>query len=255
MFKWINNIKNKKEKLKEDCSEIYTMDHISSLFLYAGYKYSEIIQYVNERLNCIYKAFSDTDLFDFLDIDVKKLNDTDKIEILSDDCSHGFPSIRNIIEFAYFPQEYLNDEIKTKIDYIMSIILDDRYQRLGDVRLAELLGKRFGCFTGWTPHLPGYYSLDLKGQQASRLILWLDIMSHFKTVQQSSWFKNCINHLESFRTTENTYCFPKEYLKNEKSGYYITGFFMGLEESRNKKSIELESSFRMLFLKKRIQEE
>jgi hypothetical protein len=79
-------------------------------------------------------------------------------------------------------------------------------------------------------------------------------MSHFRPAVQSGWFKKCLNHLEEFRTPSGTYCFPSNYLIDKKDGFYVLGGMMGLEDKRTKKSLELESTFWMLLIKKRIRQ-
>jgi hypothetical protein len=59
--------------------------------------------------------------------------------------------------------------------------------------------------------------------------------------------------LETYQTERGTYNFPSTYLVEMKAGYYVGGEYMGLEDNRrNPKTLELESTFRMLLLKKRI---
>jgi len=56
-------------------------------------------------------------------------------------------------------------------------------------------------------------------------------------------------YLETFATPEGRYQFLPEYL-HESEGYYVSGFRMGLAESRRKPAwIEIESTFRMLKIK------
>jgi hypothetical protein len=57
--------------------------------------------------------------------------------------------------------------------------------------------------------------------------------------------------LETFRTEDGRYCFPGAYLVEAKAGYYVGGEYMGLEDTRrDARVLEVESTFRMLLLKK-----
>jgi hypothetical protein len=55
--------------------------------------------------------------------------------------------------------------------------------------------------------------------------------------------------MEGFKTDTGTYLIPRSYLLESKRGYYVCGEYMGLEDNRRqRKAIELESTFRMLLL-------
>ena len=63
--------------------------------------------------------------------------------------------------------------------------------------------------------------------------------------------RKALAHMETFRTERGTYRVPRLYLVESKSGYYVGGEYMGLEDHRRTATaIELESTFRMLLLRK-----
>ena len=58
---------------------------------------------------------------------------------------------------------------------------------------------------------------------------------------------NPLRRLEEHRTERRTYCFPPDYPQEEREGYYIRGYHMGLGEDRRKRqAVEIESTFRAL---------
>lgn len=248
MFLWICDLKSKTKAFHESNQMVFAKDHVSAALLYAGYQYEELIDYVKQRLDCYYQTLCHPKFFDFINTHSSALTEEEKFNLLPDECRHGFPSIRGIIELAYFPKSSQDSTSTMKINRVIDVIMDYRYQCEGG--LDSLLAKRFNSFTSWLPHLPGYFG-EPAGQQATRLLIWLDIMSQFDAVRKTKWFNECIAHLEGFRTPEGTYLFPKEYLRHERFGYYISGFIMGLEKGRNKRSLEIESTFRMSILKAR----
>ena len=66
----------------------------------------------------------------------------------------------------------------------------------------------------------------------------------------AAWFQDALRHLETFRTPRGTYRFPGHYLR-EAEGYYVSGYGMGLGESRRRPlGIEIESTFRMLAIRR-----
>ncbi len=66
-----------------------------------------------------------------------------------------------------------------------------------------------------------------------------------------SAFDMGLAHFETYRTERGTYLFPRHDLQERTSGYWVTGAYMGLKESRRpKRVLELESTFWMLRVKK-----
>ena len=59
-----------------------------------------------------------------------------------------------------------------------------------------------------------------------------------------------MEYLESCCTGNGTYRFPRSYLQERASGYWVTSAYMGLEQNRRvKTAIELESTYWMLKIK------
>jgi hypothetical protein len=90
-----------------------------------------------------------------------------------------------------------------------------------------------------------------RAEERAKLLLFMELLARFACGRSSAWFQEGLAHLESFRTPSGTYRFPPAYL-SEKSGYYLyAGLHMGLGEApRGARALELESTFRMLYLKK-----
>lgn len=79
----------------------------------------------------------------------------------------------------------------------------------------------------------------------------MEIMSNFEKAVFSEWFIKCLKHLEHFKMNTGKYSFPKNYLIEKKDNCRQQS--MGLGENRRKKeSIIIESTFRMLRLKKKV---
>jgi hypothetical protein len=100
---------------------------------------------------------------------------------------------------------------------------------------------------GWSVHVPGY--TDMPPDDPTMLVLYMELLAHFTLAVESYWFASGIEYLDSFRTAQGTWRFPRESLleKGKSGGYYVQGYHMGLGENRRKKiSLELESTFRML---------
>ncbi len=85
-----------------------------------------------------------------------------------------------------------------------------------------------------------------------RLVLFVELFARFEVPRKAQWFKNALSQLEQGRTDRGTYRFPSDYLKEKRNSYYIyQGAHMGLGENRRRRDwIEIESTFRMLNIKR-----
>jgi len=90
----------------------------------------------------------------------------------------------------------------------------------------------------------------------ARLVLFLELGARFNAARQSAWFQQGLSSLEQYRTPRGTYRFPPGLLA-EKTGYQLYGgSHMGLgEDRRSPLALELESTFHMLYIHKRMQNE
>ena len=108
------------------------------------------------------------------------------------------------------------------------------------------------CYAcGWNLDLPDLDSANSYEQR--KIVQRLELLAHFPAARTSGWVQEGMRLLETYRTARGTYCFPSAFLAEKKAGYYVGGVYMGLEDSRRTtRTLELESTFRMLLLKKLI---
>lgn len=85
-----------------------------------------------------------------------------------------------------------------------------------------------------------------------RLVLFVELFARFRVARESSWFQDALSGLEGCRTERGTYRFPSDHLKEKRNSYHLYGgAHMGLGENRRKRDwIEVESTFRMLNIKR-----
>jgi len=144
-------------------------------------------------------------------------------------------------------------ETSGKIEQVISYVLHPDYQALdrcyGYVREVRN-GKAHYYVLGWAAMLPGY-NAPLKKNKPAMLLQRLELMCHFPVACRHEWTLRCLDYLDQYRTAAGTWVLPREYLTEKPVGYWVFGAHMGLEEDRRSKlSIELESTFRMLKIKK-----
>jgi hypothetical protein len=161
------------------------------------------------------------------------------------------PSIYDIVALASYPNDLLSTNTMRKIDSVIEYILHPKYQAFPEGYGLMKAGKRKYYAMGWSVHLPGYHPVREKRPGDNLLIQRLVLMSNFPSATNHPWFQRSIRNLESYHTNRGTYIFPRAYLNERISGYWVTGAYMGLEENRRKKiALELESTFWMLKIKK-----
>jgi len=163
--------------------------------------------------------------------------------------NYFLPLIHDIYIFASFPEGLNDQENAGKIDDIITYILDPRFQALQEGYGYAWIKERHTCYGwGWSPHLPHFQSLNFAKQPLAPVFIQrLELMSHFPRARRSPWFQGAVRHLDSYRTEQGTYRFPTGYLREQPSGYYVTGAYLGLGENRRRPlSVEVESTFRIL---------
>lgn len=166
------------------------------------------------------------------------------------------PWIYDIVGLAAYLPECGTEDDWSKTDTVINYILNDQYQRLPD-GYGTLIGENRRYYAmGWSVHLPGYFGNASKGAAVREFVQRLTLMACFPAATQHPWFGESLRHLRRFQTERGTYLFPRPYLEDGGTGYWIAGRRMGLEEKRRAThAIELESTFWMTALKASISTE
>ncbi len=157
----------------------------------------------------------------------------------------GLPTCYDLYALAYHPKE--DDITRKKIESIVNYLLNPEFQQTPGGYIWDIqLRRPFAAgrvFLACLPH----------DNESEKLVLFLEMMAQFESGRTSEWFRKGMTHLETFRTERGSYCFPRQYLSEKHSYYLYAGMHMGLGElPRDERALELESTFRMLRLKKNI---
>jgi hypothetical protein len=132
-------------------------------------------------------------------------------------------------------------EVKQKIDSIIGYILSPGYNTVVSGYGILSAGPRKYYSMGWDCKKPFNDSQDYSYPNLHRLLLY----SRFPAAVRGAWFMNAIDFLTQYKTKNNTYIFPKDYLRETDSNW-VLGSHMSLAENRRKKDwIEIESTFYM----------
>ena len=158
-----------------------------------------------------------------------------------------FPLIYDIHLLANVPQHLKVPSFHEKVDAVIGYILDPAYQSLPEGYGIIRADRRKYYAMGWSVHLPGYDGMTEDHPQAGRFVQRMVLMSNFALARKSSWFQRGVEFLRGYQTERGRYCFPRRFLPESRSGYWVVGAYMGLEENRRTpKVLELESTYWML---------
>jgi hypothetical protein len=167
------------------------------------------------------------------------------------------PSIYDIIGLAAYLPECGTEDDWVKADTIINYILNDQYQKLAPgYGILRAENDQYYAI-GWSVHLPGFFNTpsddtiphQVTTETISSFIQRLVLLGQLPAARRHRWFINGLNQLQSYQTENGTYLFPRSYLPEKSSGYWVSGACMGLEENRRTSlSIELESTFWMAIL-------
>jgi hypothetical protein len=160
------------------------------------------------------------------------------------------PMIHDLHALAHYPDALRDDTTQAQINAVVDYVLDPRYQALRDGYGLMQAGPSRYYALGWSVHLHGYQGMESLPERPHLFLQRVALMSHFPTAWAHPWLQESIAHLETFRTPRGTYLFPRAYLPERTSGYWVAGAYMGLEENRRSRlALEVESTFWMALIK------
>lgn len=245
------------EEIKDTPHVVFLRTIVASFLAYAGYDTTSPVQtQMKQRLNTLYEFAKNPD-FSRIFVDKSEYNDIPKgggnyglvNPILYQNQRFMLPwihDIRGLVNCRFILE---NEVYRSKLDAIIEMILTPEYQSLPwSYGLAKY---ETGYYVlGWAAHLPGYISRP-EEKDFAELLITLEFMAKIPKVRESPWFKDMMDYLETFKTDADTYKFPQSWLPEKKEGYWVGGLHMAFDErKRNPKSIECESTFRALLIKK-----
>lgn len=229
----------------------------ASCLAFAGYRTDHAVGTVlSQRLGVLYE-FARLGTYDIY-IDQDAFGDFNnafrKKQLVNPAWNNVLPGISDIYGLAHLSPDLT--DAQSQVDTVVAYVLHPDYQALDDGYGAMRTGKRRYWSMGWSVHLPGYDGFAFDDARhpnsfPSYLVQRLELMAHFAVARGHRWFQDCLEHLEEFRTPQGTYRFPSSYLCERRQGYWVTGAYMRLEENRRRRqSLEADSTFRMLKIKR-----
>ncbi|MHA2027246.1 MAG: hypothetical protein ACW98U_15200 [Candidatus Thorarchaeota archaeon] len=242
------------ERVKEDAPEgVGPWEGFSEMLLtgflaYAGYADTTPVKTMTlERLRKAHWFSENIDFDDFYVRETKKewlVNPQFYQEV-----EYGLPFVHDIRGFASSPWIFENRKYSKMVEQIVAMILSPEYQTLKNGYGYMKYEKRIYAI-GWSVHLPNYLT-PAEENEMSKLLLNLELLAPFETARNSEWFGASLSLLEDQQTEEGHYRFPRKWLPERPSGYWVGGHYMALEDDRRKQAaIDYESTFRVLKIKR-----
>jgi hypothetical protein len=238
-----------------DPHSVFKKTLIASLLARAGYGTVEAVErQIINRLHTLYR-FSSNPNFSRIFVekpDTKRMAETDHDLVnpgLYPNQEFMLPWVHDVLAFSRIRSIMDLSDNREMVESVMEMILSPEYQALPwSYGLAKYGNKYYAI--GWAVHLPGYTSRP-EGRLFAEMLLMLEALAPFKSIQNSSWFKDSMEYLEEFRAENETYLFPKGWLPEKKTGYWVGGHRMAFDSRTGRKNaIEVESTFRVLMIKK-----
>jgi hypothetical protein len=247
MDSFLNDVKNNSSESEAFYGNANYNGIISYPFLLRSrYPINGLLEFVIERINTIYDFTRRMD-FDIYDDAANHKNVPKPFRdrpIIKPSVACGnicrLPLIYDIVAMAEVYNRVPAD-IKHKIDNIVGYILSHNYDTVVFGYGILSAGSRKYYSMGWDCKKPFNDDQDYSYPNLHRLLLY----SCFPTAVKSIWIKNAIDFLTQYKTSNGTYVFPKDYLRETDSNW-VLGSHMSLAENRRKKDwIEIESTFYM----------
>ncbi len=225
---------------------------IASFLAYAGYHTIQpVLSQLTQRLDCLFEFAKNPDFSQIFvsKSDYKGIPKKSVYELVNPDLYRDqnfmLPWIHDIRGLANCKSVLKHLDQRKKLDRVIKMVLSEEYQRLPWGYGLAKYGTRYYVL-GWTVHLPGYEN-NPEGGEFAELLLTMEFMSKFPVARKSEWFRRSLEYLESFETASGTYLFPRKWLPERKTGYWVGGTRMMLDERRgHTNAIECESTFHML---------
>ena len=225
--------------------DYYTQQMSAAFLSRAGYSRETTVGAIlKHRLNTVYEFVRKGDYDIYVPGKLIRKVPLIRPEVAPDGIAR-LPLIFDIIGWAAYLSESGTKQDCARADAILDYIFNDKYQKLtygyGSVEVDHK--RNFGV--GWSVHLPRFGVPEQRGVNQS-VVQMINLLICFKSARKHRWFKESIEHLEGFRTSDGTYLFPKKYLDERPEGYWVSGFHMGLGDTpRTRRVLEMESTFWM----------
>jgi hypothetical protein len=157
---------------------------------------------------------------------------------------YALPTCYDFYALAHCPAITNIPDFSSRSEVIAAFLSDPRFQATASGYGWDHVKRR--CYAAGR--------VFLACAEPNRQVLFLELGARFDASRRSEWFQKGLSTLESYRTERGTYCFPPGMLPEKAGNFIYNGSHMGLGGiRRSQRDMELESTFRMLYIHKRMQ--
>lgn len=164
----------------------------------------------------------------------------------------ALPWIHDINAFLH-TRSLMEDPIqRSKVDTVIRFILTPGYQGLRPGYGVVKHGPRY-YMMGWSVHLPGYHGSAVIGSEFGRRLLLLSLLARSGGARENEWFHRSWSSLTRYEDDHGLVSFPTGTMPEKRSGIWVLGMRMGLEQNRRRNNSWVsESTFRFNEIRHRL---
>jgi hypothetical protein len=245
------------DTLPEGAHAVFLRTLVASFLAYAGYgRITPVMQQMLVRLENLFKFARNPDLSSvYIDKSQYKRipRQGEGHRLINPDLYPNqqfmLPWIHDMRGIANTPKIMENQRLKRKADKVVRMILSPEFQEMPSSYGMAKHGSKY-YVVGWSVKLPGYDSKP-EGREFAEMLLTLEMLAPFPSAKKSRWFSETMGYLDDFRTDRGIYSFPRAWLPERKTGYWVGGLHMQFDERVGRpNAIECESTLRALSIKK-----
>ena len=215
--------------------------------LRAGFTWDGLMDFATQRINTIYDftRHGDYDIYEGWEADYPGVPESlrNRPIIKSTIASSEGIRLPLIYDMVMLASVYacVSDEMRVKIDNIVDYVISNDYDWLKTGYCIYCPTPNKYKAMGWDCLKPFNSNRYYANHNFQRLLLY----AQFPTAIKTKWFTHAVDYMAQFRTSRNTYIFPKSFL-GESNSNWVLGAHTALAEDRRKKNwIEIESTFYM----------
>ncbi|MDF2544606.1 MAG: hypothetical protein K0S47_4324 [Herbinix sp.] len=244
----------------------YSSMQMSMFLSYTGYECKEIESYLFERARLCQSAatrkvseiYVTGEEYEKLPKWIKDKN----IKVIKDEFSpYGgespLPLEYEVRNFLYMNRNNISEIDQEKIDNVFKYIISPEYYSINGDYGFHKAGKTYhGSNCGFV--IPIYEDGGIEKVNVYFFLSTVRDMSFSKIMRDSSAYKKCLSHIDSFKTENGTYIFPQNYLSHMAFSHPSDLYNMLLKNSiqlkrdeKKRLAIELFSTLFVLILQKR----
>ncbi|MBI0583455.1 MAG: hypothetical protein ISF22_04425 [Methanomassiliicoccus sp.] len=161
------------------------------------------------------------------------------------------PWVHDLNAFLHTPSIMEDAVQRSRVETVVRFILSPEYQSLRPGYGVVKHGSHY-YMMGWSVHLPGFSGPPPQGPELGRTLILASMLGRSAAAREHPWFARSLHAMEGHGHDGGLLCFPSSSLPEKRSGVWILGSRMALDEGRRTLRARVcESTFRYLEISSR----